>query len=229
MDVFLIPLGPIETDAYELYCEPPASPAQDVRPPAASWRSRVASWFRGVLAEGESARTLEAAGTAERSWLRRTVTARIAEAVAEQRLLWHLRHETHATLVHPDDLPGERAVARARVHLSYDLVRHRRWCVIDTLLAIASVPVALLPGPNLIGYYFVFRAVGHLLSMRGARHGLQGVRWDPRPTPLLTTLRQAAAREDPDPARTIQSVADGLGLMRLAAFVQKMIARRQND
>ena len=30
----------------------------------------------------------------------------IAEAIAEQRLLWHLRNRTAATLVHPDDLPA---------------------------------------------------------------------------------------------------------------------------
>ena len=56
----------------------------------------------------------------------------------------------------------------------------RRWLLV-TLAAVAvlAAPVPL-PGPNVIGYYFTFRVVGHLLAVRGARHGLGGVLVEPR-------------------------------------------------
>ena len=41
-------------------------------------------------------------------------------------------------------------------------------------VAVTAVLV-LLPGPNLIGYYFVFRVVGHFLSWRGARQALDRI------------------------------------------------------
>ena len=49
-----------------------------------------------------------------------------------------------------------------------DLGKHRRWLVIDALLLAVSVPLTLIPGPNVPALYFSFRVVGHFLSMRGA-------------------------------------------------------------
>ena len=50
----------------------------------------------------------------------------------------------------------------------------------------------LLPGPNLIGYYFAFRVIGHFLSWRGARQALGHVAWRPRAEPRLTELGRLA-------------------------------------
>jgi hypothetical protein len=223
MDVFLVPVG---VDRHDLYCEPPSAlPGEPAAGRPTLW-TRAVDVFRRVLAEGEEEqrRNTTSSGPA-RGRLRRAITTRLAEAVAEQRLLWHLRHETGAGLVHPDDLSESRAIELARGRLAADFARHRLWCGIDTLLAVASIPVALLPGPNVIGYYFVFRAVGHLFSMRGARHGLNDVVWRCRPTPHLTALRAALTCDGADRARQVEEVARALGLDRLDEFVNDTAAR----
>ena len=52
--------------------------------------------------------------------------------------------------------------------LRRDHDRHRIWLVVNTVLLVLSAVLALVPGPNLVAYYFAFRVVGHWLSMRGA-------------------------------------------------------------
>ena len=67
--------------------------------------------------------------------MRRAIGRKIAEAVAEQRLLWYLRHQTEARLVHADELTAARALEIARGLFAADAAKHRRWCVIDGLIA----------------------------------------------------------------------------------------------
>ncbi|HUL74270.1 MAG TPA: hypothetical protein VLT86_14285 [Vicinamibacterales bacterium] len=224
MDVFLVPLGP---DRHELYCEPVASepaPAEDGGA-RSIWR-RVTDTFRRAVKEGEEARHQTAAPHAPpRGRIRRWLTRRLAEAVAEQRLLWRLRTEPAATLIHPDDLAEGRARDLTHASLRSDLDKHRLWCVIDTALAVAAAPLTVIPGPNLPAYYFVFRAVGHFLSMRGAQHGLSGVAWTCRPSTPLTTLRAIAGLDDEARAARVDEVGAALGLEHLARLVEGASAR----
>jgi len=224
MDVFLVPVG---VDRHELYCEhadldlPPGTPDGSTR----SIRQRLTETFRRALHEGDEERRRragdpQAAAPLPRGRVRRWITTRLAEAIAEQRLLWHLRREPQVHLFYPDDLPESRAHELARASLQSDLEKHRLWAIIDASLAILCAPVALLPGPNLPAYYFVFRAVGHFLAMRGAQHGLKRVAWDARPSAPLSNVR-AALSVDPD-ARTarVAEVGASLGLDHLTAFVE---------
>jgi hypothetical protein len=72
-------------------------------------------------------------------------------------------------LIYPDDLPGSRAVDIASDRLGADLAKHRRWCVIDGLIeAFTGTAFFFVPGPNLVSWYFAFRAIGHYLSLRCA-------------------------------------------------------------
>ncbi len=96
----------------------------------------------------------------------------VAERIAEQRLLWNLRKQTTAVAVHPQDMTFEQVMVLIRRMLQRDYERHRLWLVVDTIGLIVSGLLALVPGPNLLAYYFAFRVVGHWLSMRGATQGL---------------------------------------------------------
>lgn len=216
MNVYLVP---VKTGGHALYCEAADEPSRGAADRSTLW-GRLAGWFHRALTEGdEERRGVPPAGGPPRSRVRRAVTRRLADAVAEQRLLWHLRHETSALLVHADDIPSARALELARTSLAADWHRHRRWSVIDALLAVASTPAMLLPGPNVLAYYFLIRVVGHYLSMRGARQGLQAVAWHPEPSPELTSLA-AALRLDPDArVRHVDEIAKTLGLKDLQRFV----------
>ena len=95
--------------------------------------------------------------------------------------------------------------------------------MIDGLLILVSAPFALLPGPNVLAYYFIFRTVGHVLSMRGAQQGLSVIDWRPEASAPLTDLRQAIALDPEARCARIDAVAAALGLDRLAPFVEKIL------
>ena len=81
--------------------------------------------------------------------------------------------------------------ASCRYHLNRDLKKHRRWLAIDSVLMVVfGVVLFAVPGPNIVGYYFAFRVVGHFLSYRGATPGLNAVSWTYEPSAPLTELRR---------------------------------------
>lgn len=222
MDVYLVPAS---RTRYALYCEVSVAPPTDGGAPTSLWGRLVAS-FRRAIDEGEQAARGEAPDVESRGRFRRFITRKLAEAVAEQRLLWHLRHETAATLVHPDTVPAERALALARAEFAADYARHRRWLVIDALATAITGPVFFfVPGPNIVSWYFSFRAVGHYFSMKGARQGLSVTQFTPRPSPELSAVA-AALDDDPDARATrVAAAANALGLDRLASFVDRVAER----
>ncbi len=93
--------------------------------------------------------------------------------------------------------------------------------MIDSLGLIASAALMLLPGPNLVAYYFAFRIVGHFLSVRGARQGLAKVQWHPEASAPLSALRAMVAVAPEARAARVDAVAATLQLEHLASFFQR--------
>ena len=220
MNVYLVPSGP---NRHELYCEIPSAATDGERRPATSLWHRMSDVFHRMLAEGERARAAPDEESQASGRIRRFIGRKLAEAVAEQRLLWHLRRETHVPLVHPDDRSPSAALQEARRLLTVDRDKHLRWVLIDGVLILLSAPVALLPGPNVLAYYFIFRTVGHFLSMRGAQQGLSGIAWDPQSSAALSDLRTTLALDRDARRLRVDAIAMALGLEGLSRFVDEMV------
>jgi HAMP domain-containing protein len=229
--VYLVPVG---DGRYELYCEPAGrdDAADDEAAAAANgkkpsfWRRQVHR-FQETLAEAEAERLRGERGEeVEKRGIGRWMLRKIAEAIAEQRLLWHLRKTDRVLLIHPDDMPGPEAETIARTHLSADYRKHRNWCVIDGLLAAITGPLFFfVPGPNIIGWYFLFRAVGHLFALRGARQGLSVASWQTSPSSALAGLRHALDLDEAERRRRVEAIGETLGLEHLVSFVERVAAR----
>lgn len=239
MDVYLVPVGP---QRYELYCEVPEDEAQetgDADPAdedpgrgvlARLWfrlrtlPRRMRDRFRDMLAEAERERRQAHSASMPSGWFGR-VRARtmrwVAESIAEQRLLWHLRRQVDGCLYYPDDLAEADAHGLLRSALGKDFDKHRFWLIIDSLGFIASGALMLVPGPNLLAYYFAFRLVGHYFSLRGARAGLSIVAWRFQPTAPLTELRRAIELDPAVRERQVHDVASRLRLEHLATFFER--------
>ena len=67
--------------------------------------------------------------------------------------------------------------------------------------------------------------VGHFLSMRGARQGLDGVVWKSSASSALADLRQAISLTPPLRANRVRDVASRLRLEQLAAFFERTAIR----
>lgn len=224
MDVFLVPVAP---DRYDLYCEEPDEPeppAVEGTPPPGFFR-RLALRLREQLAEAERARRQGPQPGEVRPSLMGRGKARslrwVAESIAEQRLLWQLRRQDAVLLVYPDDVTEAQARQILRRSLQRDWERHRFWLALDSIGGIGSVFLILLPGPNFIGYYFMFRIVGHYFSLRGARRGLTVVTWTVQPSAPLSQLRSMIDQAPEVRAERLHEVAATLGLEHLASFFQR--------
>jgi len=224
MDVFLVPVA---ADRYELYCEEPdePEPAADEGTPRPGFFRRMALHFREQLAEAEHARRQgPQPGDVKRSFLVRAKarTLRwVAESIAEQRLLWQLRGRDAVLLIYPDDVTEAQARQLLKRSLTRDWEKHRFWLCVDSLGALGSAALILLPGPNFLGYYFVFRLVGHYFSLRGARQGILRVTWTVEASTALSSLR-TMIHEAPDArADRLDAVASTLRLEHFANFFQR--------
>jgi Mitochondrial K+-H+ exchange-related len=230
MDVYLIPLGSIVNGRYDLYCEPAArEPSTQASPeggsgPFATIVRRVKAAVARIESQGPDALAEGVHGS--RGWigrLERWMIRWIAERLAEWRLFWRLRKESDLTLFFPDDVSAERADDIARAILRREASRHLKWAIVDGLLLAVSGIVAIIPGPNVIAYFFGFRFVGHVLSRRGATHGLNRVRWRSEPSSQLSILRQAISLTAADRERRVHQVAAALRLQHLARFFERTV------
>jgi hypothetical protein len=220
--VYLVPIG---SGRFELYTEPADDPpgGSPPREPAGFWartlRRLHQRWHETARAAQTERGTGPPAGRLARvrDWLVR----RIAESIAEQRTLWSLRQCTMATLVHPSDLNDTQADEIRVALLSRARAYHGRWLAIDALLFVASGVFFFVPGPNVLAYYFLFRVVGHYLSWRGARQGLEAMTWSYRPEPALAELGRLAALPRDARHSRVEAIACALNLPRLAAFFER--------
>lgn len=225
------PAGRAGTPEFVLYCEPAAEVVEPEVEGEGATRpglfARMARSFRQALAEGEAARRRQEAGQPEIAVggrFSRLIKRKLADSVAEHRLLWALRHQTSARLVHPDAVPGERALAWARAEFKRDLNKHLFWCVVDGALVLASGLLAPIPGPNLIAYYLIFRFGSHYLSVVGARRGLRPDFWTTASSRPLTAIGAALTLAPVDRDRQMDEIAHTLGLERLTAFLRRVVS-----
>ena len=237
MDVYLVPVG---RGRHELYCEVAdatevSGPEQPADP--TTWGGRFNARFIVPLVK----RAQAAIADAEREWrehqagrretpatrwgrAKARVRAYIAEKVAEQRLLWHLRKQDTSRLFHSENVNADDARSMMRAILQRDYERHRKWFAVHTTLFIASGIFFFIPGPNLVAYVFFFRLAGHYLSMKGARHGLDETQWTARPCHELCELEAVAAMPAPERGERVRAIADALGLEHLATFFNRVAA-----
>ena len=229
MDVFVIP---IDRDRYELYSEV-SSDAELAEPgPDSGVLGRIRRYFVVTLRKVEDRherRDGSQTGAGSRVGFLRSIRDRIlgwaGRRIAEERLLWSLRRHTSAVAVHPQDMTFDQVLPQIHHVLRRDGDRHRIWFVVHFLGFVASGPIAIIPGPNLVAYFFAFRMVGHWLAMRGAMQGLRRVSWTGRPSSALTDLRDVSTLASPARDARISDVAARLRLSHLTRLFRGAAAQ----
>jgi hypothetical protein len=234
MVVFLIPTT--TPDSYELYYE---APDEEVVEEAEAGIRFVPAFISGYIhrAKLRFAETIKEAeewrhrrheeqprpkGMIGRA--RRKVMGFVVERIAEQRLLWHMRHATAIRAAVPADLGDAEANEVVRAMLKKDVDHHFKWMWIDVTLLVLSAPLMLIPGPNVPGFYFFFQVVGHYLSWRGAQQGLSVSEWTFTKSADLLELRAAMTLDEAPRQRIFQDIERRLRLDHLATFCEDVAA-----
>ncbi len=228
LDVYLVPVGEARFELYSEHEQDDPPPSPGAGPAPTGWWQRQMDRFRATLAEAEQERRQRDLGEEgpPRTGLWRAVLRRIAETIAEQRLLWQLRNLKQARLVYPDLMPPADALKLMRSMLAKDLAKHRRRCVFDAAMAALLGPLLFfVPGPNVIAYYFVFLAIGHLLALRGASHGLSKTVWDAQGSGPVQSIAAALALPRAERRARLGEITATLGLKHLTGFVERVAAR----
>lgn len=133
-------------------------------------------------------------------WMARMMTRLERLAPADEPILRDLRPALAIEMLHP---PGDDPKEVRRAWRRY--LKHRRppqlwWMLLNGLIAPFTLLLAVLPGPNVIGYWFGYRAICRLLAFLGIRRALD------KQFPFAT--HPAPALENAAP----EAIADELGL-----------------
>ena len=234
MDVFLIPTTTL--GRYELYYEAIGDDTVEDDEPADllsrltfGLSDRLKRRFNAMLVEAEEwrqrrheART-QPGGMLTRA--RRKMMGFIVERIAEQRLLWRLRKESKVCIHVPSDVSPSDADVVVRAMLTRDADHHRTWVIIDGVLLLLCLPLVVIPGPNIPGFYFTFQAVSHYFSWTGAKNGLAMSPWPTRTCDELSELRVAMTMPMPQRQRRFHELASQLRLEHLPTFLEDVAAR----
>ena len=136
-------------------------------------------------------------------WLHRCWDWLHSLARPDEAMLARLRSARRIDLFYPATRTRSDVSAAWRDYLNQQWKRHLLWLSINGVIAPFSMLFAVLPGPNLIGYWFAYRAIHHLLVIWGIRRVWRGT--------ITTTLHPMADLDRPlEP--------DGEGKLRHAAL-----------
>jgi len=92
----------------------------------------------------------------------------------DEPLLAALRSARTIEVYHPESMAGDEARDLWMAYLRRRLRRHIPWLMFNLVFSPLTILLTPLPGPNVIGYWFAYRAVHHLLILRGIRRILSG-------------------------------------------------------
>jgi hypothetical protein len=199
------------------YSEGPEAAAAD--PEAAAPRGGLRGWverkFKSlqiILTESEKGVGLRVRRVWE--WLQK-------RTAPDEPLLRGLRGTRAVVLHHPPAYTEEEAQNLWREYLKARQGRHAFWSIVNALTAPLTLVLTPLPGPNVIGYWVVYRAVCHWLARLGARNAKRGE----VETEFLSTGALDGAFGENDHER-IASLTKSFNLYGLEAFVKRVAAEQ---
>ena len=135
----------------------------------------------------------------------------------DESLLQRLRGASAIAIHHPAAMPVEEARALWGRYLAHRARRHLFWLTVNALICPLTVLLAPLPGPNVVGYWFVYRAACHLLIVLGIRRARR------RPVGFHPSAALDAPVHEGEAAARI---AAAHGLAALPSFLERAAPRR---
>ena len=176
------------------------------------WAERRYKSLQAILTESEKGVGLRVRRIWE--WLQKRIPP-------DEPLLRALRGVSAVVLHHPPTSTEEETRSLWQVYLKSRQGRHMFWFVVNALVSPLTLLLAPLPGPNVIGYWFVYRSTCHMLARLGARNA----RSEQIKTEFLAKgeLDGAFGAEDEE---RIASLSSSFGLQGLGDFIKRITAKQ---
>ena len=217
MKVYLLSL---DDERCVFYSEGPEIVAEDTIVAAVAPRAGLRGWverkYRSlqlVLTESEKGVGLRVRRIWE--WLQK-------RTYPDEPLLRSLRGVRGVELNHPSSLTEDETCRLWNEYLKSRQGRHAFWFVLNALISPVTLLLAPLPGPNVIGYWFIYRSVCHWLARLGARQARQQEQVETKfqRTEALDGSIGAADGE------RIANLSSTLSLQGLEAFLERATRKR---
>jgi hypothetical protein len=139
----------------------------------------------------------------------------------DEPLLRALRSATSLDLHHPSNLTPKKARREWRHYLARRRNTHFFRAGIDLALAALSLPLMILPGPNVVGFWFLWRSGLHGLIVLGTRRALRD-----DPAPRLIARDELNERLEAGDPEAIGRLGVALGIEDLATLLRRLDSRR---
>jgi hypothetical protein len=136
-------------------------------------QSRLHGWLQGQLAKFRSAWHQAESGLT--LWLRRVWEWLHSWSHPDEWMLARLRSARKIELRHPESRSGDEVLAIWQDYLAQQRKRHLTWLCINSVIAPWTLLLVPLPGPNVVGIWFLYRVIHHLLVVWGIRMVRRGV------------------------------------------------------
>lgn len=130
-------------------------------------RSGVRGWLQEKFLRFKSA--WKHADEGALHWMRRAWDWLHKLTRPDEPMLARLRPARRIDLHHPAAYGGDEVRIVWREYLRRQWWRHLLWMSVHGVIAPVSAILAVLPGPNVIGYWFAYRALHHSLVVWGIR------------------------------------------------------------
>jgi hypothetical protein len=177
---------------------------------ALAWAEHQYFKFEKVLRESERGIGLRVRRVWE--WLHRRTSP-------DEAVLRTLRLADTVELYSPAEMTSQKAMESWSHHISAKRRRHTLWLIIDTIVTPLTLLLMPLPGPNVVGYWFVYRAFCHLLVLLGIRKARDEIE--------RTTVHHEEMLDELLNGRNEAKISDlsvKYGLKDLAGFISRVAA-----
>ncbi|MFI5459179.1 MAG: hypothetical protein ACHRXM_27435 [Isosphaerales bacterium] len=134
---------------------------------ASTARPGLRGWFHARYSRFKSA--WQHADSGAMLWMRRAWDWLHSFAHPDEAMLARLRSARRIDLHHPAARTRDEVSATWQGYLTQQWRRHLIWVSLNGVIAPFAFLLFILPGPNLIGYWFAYRAIHHFLVVWGIR------------------------------------------------------------
>jgi hypothetical protein len=106
-----------------------------------------------------------------------------------------LRHADHLNLHYSSHLPEPEARIQLEKFLRFRLSKHKRWFIVDLILAGLGALLTPIPGPNVFFFYPAARALSHYLAIKGVKR-IRTINLNLNPTNLIKRVEKSLSNLD---------------------------------